>query len=373
MKIVMFMKMTLNELRFIIRNEISVLSEAKKKASGKGDIAEFPELDAAYAKLVGKIGVEGVRSVLTFLRPLRNEDSPAAAKVEKSITKSIRDYHKASGGMNFSVVYLALRGATEPDLILPLMKTSLRRIFEGPAGENPAQVKRVMNGRVSFFETLGNILVEAKLESKAAETSKSGNKKKKKAVPPEAPSPPAPLGDYAFATQRDDVPPEANTPAEDKLERELTYYFRDNKPVSNNSAEVLKTLASNDWYPKIIKKPRGREMLRGMNVPESWITANLGKGWQKQLRVGIGEIETSFTFEPRSGISSWTSDMDVARMFSSGKKVPIILHARVQENPGTFVSGPEGFYKIRSFASYADKESEVLAAGPVEVYMITFP
>lgn len=366
------MKIRLSELRQAIRE---VIVEAKPKVKSASEELDFPELDAAYARLVGKIGVEGVRSVLTFLRPLRNEDSPAAAKVEKSIAKSIRDYSKASGGMNFSVAYLSLRGVTEPDLILPLMKTNLRRIFEGPAGRNPAQVKRVVQARVSFLETLGNILVEAKLEPKAAESAKSGSKKNKKVVPPEAPSPPAPLGDYAFATQRDDVPPEVNTAVEDKLERELTYYFRDNKPVSNDSAEVLKTLASNDWYPKIIKKPRGREMLRGMNVPESWITANLGKGWRKQLQAGVvGEIEKNFTFEPRgSGISSWTNDMDVARMFSSGKNVPIILHAWVQENPGTFVSGPGGLYKIRSFASYADKESEVLAAGPVEVYMITFP
>jgi len=197
---------------------------------------------------------------------------------------------------------------------------------------------------------------------------------KKKVVPPEALSPDDPLGAYAFATQRDDVPPELNTKVEDEIERELTYYFRNNKPVSDNSAEVLKTLAANDWYPEIINKPHSREMLRGMNVPESWITANLGKGWRKQLQAGIKEIETNFTYTARgSGISSWTDEMEVALGFTGGRKVPIILHALVEENPGIFMSGPGGLYKVNSFATFADKESEVLAAGSVKVYMITFP
>jgi hypothetical protein len=97
-----------------------------------------------------------------------------------------------------------------------------------------------------------------------------------------------------------------------------------------------------------------------------------------------GEIEgdesVSGVYAQKKNAESWTTNPALAYKFAiasmpPGKRMVVILSADVMDNPGLFLSGPDGFYKLMSIHQKSD-ENEVLSLGSIRVNRVvwsTFP
>ena len=226
------------------------------------------------------------------------------------------------------------------------------------------------------------ILAEAKKKSSDAKTEKS----KKSKVPVEAPDD-AILGNYAFANVRPGVPPEVNTKAEDKLEKELTTHFVNNIHMSAKSGQALKTSLENDWYEKILSEPKRATVYRGLRVSEEWMVENIGDDWRKQFdetsfKIGAGHdtqgrLKTNnmvlrpITGNASSAVTSWTNNFNLAAYFAF-KANPdmegggVILCAAIKDNPNQFIDAAKGLYSIDGNDEFAHEE-EVLGIGSIKI------
>ena len=221
------------------------------------------------------------------------------------------------------------------------------------------------------------ILVEAKKKSSDAKTEKS----KKSKVPVEAPDD-AILGNYAFANVRPGVPPEVNTKAEDKLEKELTTHFVNNMHMSAKSGQALKTSLENDWYEKILSEPKRATVYRGLRVSEEWMVENIGDDWRKQFdETKDGRLKINMVLRPNTGnassaVTSWTNSIKMAREFafgpaSGGSDLAVVCCAAIKDNPNQFIDSAAGLYGIKGHDEFAD-EQEVLGIGSIKISHIIF-
>jgi len=200
--------------------------------------------------------------------------------------------------------------------------------------------------------------------------------------------PDAILGRFAFANDRvgkSKVPAEPDEAVERDLYLAFVDHFDSNEPLSKWSADKLRSLLKSGLYPDVIKEPEDETVFRGTNAGPNWIRRIL------RLKPGAtvppeGEADVSFTYsnpkvknragDPGSSVMSWATKEAAAMEFfkSSASDVEeldkemytLLLTARVDDNPDTFVSGPGGLYNLRTVAKYKH-ESEALALGPVKV------
>ena len=99
--------------------------------------------------------------------------------------------------------------------------------------------------------------------------------KKLNKIKPEA-SESDPLGKFAFADQRDDVPSEENTPVEDKLLNQITHtvtgcgFHEDSITVDNSPVELVNNLIYKNLYNKVFKRFE-KDVYRGIMVTKDWI------------------------------------------------------------------------------------------------------
>lgn len=184
----------------------------------------------------------------------------------------------------------------------------------------------------------------------------------------------APLGRIAFPTKRQDKPFEPDTKEEQRLYTALSDYFRSNVPLSAKDAGTIRELLSNGWYADVFSEPTGGEVYRGMAVPKSWLLQLL----KKKSIPASGEQEISTTVSPKKNVSSWSSDRKTSVYFTSnpavrtkGADTTVILHALVEENPGSFVEGESGLYDVEGFEEYSG-EKEVLGLGPIKIFKVTW-
>lgn len=225
------------------------------------------------------------------------------------------------------------------------------------------------------------ILAEAKKKSSDAKTEKS----KKSKVPVEAPDD-AILGNYAFANSRKGVPPEVNTKAEDKLEKELTTHFVNNIHMSAKSGQALKTSLENDWYEKFLSEPKRATVYRGIKVSEAWMIKNIGKDWYEQFAKTRfkaptghdtrGRLKTDMVLRPKTGdassaVTSWTKNFNLAAYFAFKANPdmeggPVILCAAIKDNPNQFIDAAAGLYNIDGNDEFAHEE-EVLGIGSIKI------
>jgi hypothetical protein len=98
----------------------------------------------------------------------------------------------------------------------------------------------------------------------------------------------------------------------------------------------------------------------------------LGKSMPANMIPGKkATIRHNFTYIPRGEVSSWTSDIDVAKGFykqnsDEQRKYCIILMAHVSDNPGKLLQCDNALYRISNF-SENDYEHEVLAIGRIKI------
>jgi len=191
---------------------------------------------------------------------------------------------------------------------------------------------------------------------------------------PYAEKPNSPLGRFAFATDRVDpkeVPFEINTPLEDQLLKALRAHFDLNKNMSDEQADVFKSMLKKGKYKDVIHEPSSDKLYRGMSVSKAWLKKLLKTPSIKRN----GTLEKRFLFRPKHGsASSWTNSSKVAWNFtsnsylSSGKEgqVSVVLVAKVSDNPNKFVEGPNGLYKL-AVAYDVKSEQESIGFGTIKV------
>lgn len=197
-------------------------------------------------------------------------------------------------------------------------------------------------------------------------------KKPKKEAPDDAP-----LGNYAFAEFRYDLPfgIERDTEEEADLGEDLIQHFSGDRPMSPESVDLLKKIiAKKKWYNKIIRQSPEANVYRGIRVDPKWLTANVGKDWKKQFAAGKGSIKVDMTLPPPGGelVASWTTNIEVAKGFSApphgDTRVGVIFYAKVKDNPDKFVDG-QALYAIPDFADWSG-EAEAIGIGDIKVHKI---
>lgn len=181
----------------------------------------------------------------------------------------------------------------------------------------------------------------------------------------------APLGRIAFPGDRKGKPMEVDTDVEKRLYNALMLHYVDNEEVTNEDAALMRKFLSKEWYSEIFHEPTAKVVYRGFSVSKNW------KWLLRVLKVDKlpkdkGSIEKNFTYTPsRTATSSWSTSKKVARDFAEGgdRGMSVIFHASVADNPGRFVAGPGGLYKVQGFEQY-DSEKEAIGLGPIKVFKV---
>jgi len=181
----------------------------------------------------------------------------------------------------------------------------------------------------------------------------------------------SPLGKFAFPLRRRGKPPEPDTPEEKRLFNALVAHFADNIKLNAKTAMGIKDLLSQGLYPEVFSPPEQEEVFRGMSVSKAWLSKTLGMAAKDIPAKGSEEVET--TYEPRNGGgSSWTVNKAItSKYFRDPSRVGVVLHARVADNPGSFVMGPDHLYRLDFIAGFA-YEKEVVGLGDIKVYKISW-
>lgn len=199
-----------------------------------------------------------------------------------------------------------------------------------------------------------------------------------------------PLGKYAFPQGRklrNSIPYEKNTKLEDELEDAIENHFMASWPFTKDIANKLSNLLKKNLYTDVLKRPEVDVVYRGMSVSEQWIKRSLELNDDDQIPIST-EIEKRFTYlpKPMMGSSSWTKDFSIARDFSiySAEKSKylaqssvlgkithsIVLHAKLNENYNSFLSGEDGLYKLQH-ASGFQSEQEILGLNDIKVFKLS--
>ncbi len=236
--------------------------------------------------------------------------------------------------------------------------------------------------RTKFNDSLNAVI--GKFQSIAREGFSTRSQKSNVDQDAEADS--APLGRYAFAGARvpsASVPFEEDTDVEAELLNALIDHFALSRPMSEENAELLRSLLKRKMYSDIIKPPDSKFLYRGVRSTVEFIERLTGMSGLDVVDRLIDEKQTFIEFDAsnvkpwraKDGSSfSWTSDVGVAKDFAHGPGTkelwPIVAVAKSSENEGTFLSGRDGLYKIAAIGRTFSGESEAVALGPVKLSKI---
>ena len=183
-------------------------------------------------------------------------------------------------------------------------------------------------------------------------------------------------GKYIFAPNRkNQVPPEESTPQEKYVYRELSKHILDNEPMEADAVLSLMQDLEDGAYSGILHEPSATILYRGIR---------LDKGELEKL-IELSDVPDEGSHKvskfvggrpgSKEGSTAWSADPESAREFSSaglhGQDYSVILFARRDENPSTFLEGPGGLYKVSTF-SVLSGENESIALGPVRIYKVAW-
>lgn len=217
---------------------------------------------------------------------------------------------------------------------------------------------------IMFFENIGELI--SKFESYITNIDKNIDKQKTSTTAD------SPLGKLAFpgARKNKSLPLEPNTNVENELFSDLKQHFEGDVMLSAEKARLVRKFLENGDYDDVFKEPTAKRVSRGMTVKRNWLETALNN--QEDLK-NKGSMEKSFTFTPNRGGSSWTSDSNVAKKFSSDYEgdYRVILYADVDKNPKRFISGPSGLYNIQGLDIH-DHEDESIGLGPIKVSKVSW-
>jgi hypothetical protein len=177
------------------------------------------------------------------------------------------------------------------------------------------------------------------------------------------------------------VPFEPDTPREVDLYADIDAHFSQNANLPKKSVNLLAKMLDAGKYSDIFKETKAKVVYRGVAAGSRWIRALLGLSASDPVPLK-GTEKIDYEYKSSDGKAmSWSTSKSIARSFqeSSAEEVSYsdkpmyaaVLTATIEDNPGTFLSGPGGLYNLKAAEHYST-ESEVLALGPVRVTGITW-
>jgi len=176
-------------------------------------------------------------------------------------------------------------------------------------------------------------------------------------------------GDWLFGDQRGHAE-EPNTPEENAAYLSLQRYVTNNVVMPTDVRDRLAGALRRGDYPEILHEPRDEYLFRGMQMDRDQFTRITGLS---TARGAPKSAPVSVVLRPRSGgsVTSWTSKWYRAGEFGERQSrgqthhVGVIWIARPSDNPGVFLSGPDGFYSLPGEFKRFTFEAESIALGPV--------
>jgi hypothetical protein len=186
-----------------------------------------------------------------------------------------------------------------------------------------------------------------------------------------------PYGKYVFAPQRKGkVPKEKNTPQEQNAYDNLKDHVRNNTPMDNDVAIELMQIIDDGLYSGVIHEPDTEFVFRGIklgidSLEEFLGIENVPDSGSKMTSQRVNA--RSDTDSGRTGSTAWTTSIAAAKKFTGSyrtREYSVILVARTDENPDSFMEGPGGFYKVKDLDTYAVDEVETIALGPIRLYKV---
>lgn len=186
-----------------------------------------------------------------------------------------------------------------------------------------------------------------------------------------------PLDDIAFADERQpSVPEEEDNSHEKELYKAILDHFEHVNLLNKTYADELQGYLRDGLYSDIFFPPRVHTLYRGMLVHEDYLSRALRMADDEEIPLGGGQSDASFTFTPRAGATSWTTDVGVADGFTQepsthepppvGRQFRVMLEADAAANPNKFVQCEGGLYTVDGLDAY-QYESEVIGLGPIKV------
>lgn len=174
-----------------------------------------------------------------------------------------------------------------------------------------------------------------------------------------------PLGKFAFALARDDVPPEKNTQKEDDLEDALKRHFGHNRDMTPKETNAFKLLLKQKKYKDLIREPDVDVVFRGVRFDHKHLEKLTGETLEQE---GVLRKPYTVTHYVKKSASSWTTSYDIAHEYAADGHncTAVVFHARVSDNPNKFMVCDDALYKLVFTSSYR-REHEAIALGPVRV------
>jgi hypothetical protein len=181
----------------------------------------------------------------------------------------------------------------------------------------------------------------------------------------------APLGRIAFGEKRIDVPFEKDTAIERDLFKAIEAHLKGSKRLDEKSVALIQHMMKKGYYTKLLKQPVHKEVFRGIGLNSQQLLKLLK---QEKSTIDEGVKFYDFLWKPRINAStSFSLLYEQALLFAADPQetYAVILHAKVIENPYSFLDLNQGIYAIDDFSAY-DDEAEVIAMGPIKGYKITW-
>jgi len=125
--------------------------------------------------------------------------------------------------------------------------------------------------------------------------------------------------------------PEANTPEEQKVLDALISFWEANRPFPKKYMSDLRAMKADPNF-KHVTEPNGSEFYRGMSIPRDELHR---VKWKKKSGKGHffdSEYVGEYKFTPRTELTSFTLDKDVARRYAGydreGEVLPTIIMSK---------------------------------------------
>jgi hypothetical protein len=200
--------------------------------------------------------------------------------------------------------------------------------------------------------------------------------------------PRSPLGKWAFADQRDSVPPEPNTKKEQALYNAIIKHFMDNPLLPRDECDLIQGFMKKGLYSDVFMEPQVPTVYRGINVTLE-VASSIGLlKWYENSPVNLLAYNSKTRIiNPQSG--QWSSSWSTARLGSRddtesvvwnyaagntayGRKGPIgiVYCADVAANPLKFIDC-EPLYELKGVPTVED-EVEAIGMGPIEIKKMYF-
>jgi hypothetical protein len=151
----------------------------------------------------------------------------------------------------------------------------------------------------------------------------------------------------------------------------MLQHVQGNGDMKGPGLDALRKIAKSGAYPEFFHPPT-ETLYRGFSGISSTTLAMLERilGRKNLPPSGREDVSAVVRGKPKSeDESSWTNNWTVAANFARdeiGGGIAVVFAAEPGDNPGTFIEGPGGFYKL-PYLDVFSRERESIALGPVKI------